>query len=263
MSGLRLGGVSYLNARPLTWALARRAPRWALRYDVPSVCAGLLERGEIDLGLVSSIEYLRSTTYRIVPGVGIGSRGPVASVALYVKGPLDAVRTVAIDTASRTSVALLRVLCARDFGIAPAFVPHRPDLVGMTRTCDAALLIGDPAFEADHAELGLTKLDLGDAWTRLTGLPFIYAAWTGPAGPVTAADVEALQEAQAVGTRSFAAIAREYGGADERVVARAEAYLTDNIRYGLGAEEIEGLQRFLDYAVEVGAAPARRVLEFF
>ena len=94
MPALRLGGVSYLNARPLTWALDRGSDRWKVRYDIPSVCAGLLARGEIDLGLVSSIEYLRSPEYRFVPGVGIGSFGPVASVAMYSRVPTTEIRRV-------------------------------------------------------------------------------------------------------------------------------------------------------------------------
>src|SRR3954462_3208774 len=80
---VRIGAVGYLNARPLTWALDRSPDRWQVRYDVPSVCARLLNDGEVDLGLVSSIEYLRSDAYRFVPGVAIGSRGPVASVAVF------------------------------------------------------------------------------------------------------------------------------------------------------------------------------------
>ena len=263
MNQLRLGGVSYLNARPLTWALDRSGTQWLVRYDVPSVCAELLARGDIDLGLVSSIEYLRSPRYRFVPGVGIWTRGPVISVALYTRVPLGDIRRVAVDTSSRTSVALLRILCVRHFGIEPVFVPHPPDLAAMLADADAALLIGDPAFEADHAGLGAQKFDLGEEWTKMTGLPFVYAAWTGPTGPVTAAHVEALQAAQKEGRRQFPAIAREYGGDDPVTVARAEAYLRDNLRYGLGPDEAAGLQLFLDYAVEVGAAPMRRRLEFF
>ena len=263
MNQLRLGGVSYLNARPLTWALDRGREQWLVRYDVPSVCADLLAAGAIDLGLVSSIEYLRSPRYRFVPGVGIFTRGSVLSVALYTRVGLSEVRQVAVDTSSRTSVALLRILCVRHFGIEPAFVPHPPDLAAMLAVADAALLIGDPAFEADHAALGAQKFDLGEEWTKMTDLPFVYAAWTGPAGPVRAAHVDALQAAQDEGRRQFQAIAREYGGADPVAVARAEAYLRDNLRYGLGPDEAAGLQLFLDYAVEVGAAPTRRRLEFF
>jgi chorismate dehydratase len=257
-----LGAVSYLNARPLTWALDRAPDRWRIRYDVPSKCAALLHAGEIDLGLIPSIEYLQFADYRFVPGVGIGSCGPVASVALYTRGPIDAVRRIALDTSSRTSVALVKVLSRHRFGIDPEFVHHGPDLPAMTRDHDAALLIGDPAFDADHGALGLTKIDLGTEWTRMTGLPFIYAAWTGRAGAVSNSDIEALQDAQAEGVRARDAIAAEYGRGDAARTARAAAYLRDNVKYGLGAREAAGLQLFLDYAAALGIGP-KRTLEFY
>jgi len=259
---LRLGAVSYLNARPLTWSLDED-PRWQIRYDLPSVCAGVLARGEVDLALVSSVEYLRSDDYRMVPGVGIGSRGPVASIGLFTRTPIGEIRTLALDTSSLTSVALIKILCQRRFGIRPAFVSHGPDLAAMMRVTDAALLIGDPALEADHASLGLTKIDLGEEWTAMTGLPFIYAAWTGRAGTASPADVAALQAAQARGIADFDAIAAEYGRGDGARTVRASRYLRDNMRYGLGADEAAGLQLFLDYAADLGVAPKRRRLEFF
>ena len=128
--------------------------------------------------------------------------------------PLRDIRRIALDTSSRTSVALIRVLCRHHFGIAPAFVDHGPDLQPMTRACDAAVLIGDPALEADHAALGLTKIDLGAAWREMTGLPFVYAAWTGRPGAVSAADVEALVAARAEGVAHIQEIAAEYAPGD-------------------------------------------------
>lgn len=260
---VRIGAVGYLNARPLTWALDRDPQRWEIRYDLPSACSALLHAGEVDLGLVPSIDYLQSPDYRLVPGVGIGSRGRIASVALYSRLPIDQIRQIALDTSSRTSVTLIRVLCHHRFGIEPEFVAHGPDLAGMTSRHDAGVLIGDPAFDADHAALGLRKIDLGEEWTAMTGLPFIYAAWTGRAGAVGGADVEALQAAQAAGVRAIDVIAAEYGRGDEGRTARAAAYLRDNVRYGLGPDEAAGLQLFLDYAAELGLAPQRRMLEFF
>ncbi len=142
MTPVRLGAVGYLNARPLVYELERQ-PRFHVRYDVPSECARLLHEGAIDLGLIPSIEYLRGGPYRIVPDIAIASDGPVASVALYTAKPIDAVRSIAMDTSSRTSVALVQVLCARHFKIAPAFVHLGPDAAEMLSRCDAALIIGD------------------------------------------------------------------------------------------------------------------------
>jgi chorismate dehydratase len=185
---VRLGAVSYLNTRPLVYGLENPGTSEArnpgtslsLRFDVPSVCAALLAAGEIDLGLVPSITYAAGD--RAVPGVSIASEGPVASVALYTRKHVRDVRTLALDTSSRTSVALTRILCARRFEIAPSFVPHAPDLSAMLAACDAALLIGDPALFVDHRALGAEKIDLGQTWTDLTGLPFVWAFWVGRSG---------------------------------------------------------------------------------
>jgi chorismate dehydratase len=259
----RIGAVGYLNARPLTWALDRSPDLWEIRYDVPSVCAALLHEGAVDLGLIPSVEYLNAPDYRFVPGVGIGSAGRVASVALYTRTPIGKIRSIALDTSSRTSVALIQVLCRYRFAIEPEFVPHEPDLAAMTARCEAGLLIGDPAFDADHGSLGLNKIDLGEEWTAMTGLPFIYAAWTGRPGAVSPAHVAALQQAQDEGVRSVDAIAAEYGRGDAAIADRASRYLRDNVRYGLGPREAAGLQRFLDYAADLGLAPRRRALAFF
>jgi len=260
---VRIGAVGYLNARPLTWALDASPERWAIRYDFPSVCSSLLHAGQVDLGLVPSIDYLQDPDYRFVPGVGIGSRGPVASVALFSRVPVEQVKSIALDTSSRTSVTLIRVLCRHRFNIAPEFVAHGPDLAAMTTAADAGLLIGDPAFETDHVALGLRKVDLGEEWTAMTGLPFIYAAWTGRSGVITQDDVKALQDAQRVGVQSVDAIAAEYGRGDAPRAARAAGYLRHNVKYGLGSEEAAGLQLFLNYAADLGLAPRRRQLEFF
>jgi len=259
---VRIGAVVYLNARPLTWALDRSPSRWQVRYDVPSVCAELLHAGHVDLGLIPSIEYLHGLSYRLVPGVGIGSRGEITTVALYSRKPMREVRTIALDTSSRTSVALTRVLCDKRFGVVPEFVPHGPDLEAMVERCDAALLIGDPAFDANHEALGLEKIDLGTEWTAMTGLPFIYAAWTGRPDAVRPGDVEALQRAQEEGFGAIDAIAAEYGRGDDHVTRRAARYLRDNVKYSLGPEEASGLQLFLDYAAELGLGPSRKV-EFY
>jgi chorismate dehydratase len=259
---VRIGAVGYLNARPLTWALDRDPGRWAIRYDLPSVCAGLLQSGQVDLGLTPAVEYLHAPDYRFVPGIGIGARGPVASVAIFSKKPIENVRTIALDTSSRTSVALTRVLCHDWFKIAPQFVPHGPSLEAMTAAHDAALLIGDPALEADAAALGLMKIDLGETWLAMTGLPFVFAAWTGRAGAVTGDDVRALQAARDEGLANIEAIAAEYAPNDPAHAARAAAYLRDNVRYGLGPDEAAGLQLFLDRAAALGLAP-RRTVEFF
>src|SRR3954471_13761423 len=108
MRAVRIGAVGYLNARPLVYELDRN-PGFTVRFDLPARCADLLHAGEIDLGLIPSIEFLRSpagpSAYRIVPDLAIGSRGPVASVAIYTTRDMADVRSIALDISSRTSVA--------------------------------------------------------------------------------------------------------------------------------------------------------------
>ncbi len=260
---IRIGAVSYLNARPLTWALHRRPDQWDVRYDLPSACARRLHAGEVDLGLIPSIEYLERPDYRLVPGVGIGSRGAIRSVAIYTRRDIGDVRSIALDTSSRTSVALVKVLCARRFGIRPDFQPHHPSLEAMLASADAALVIGDPALELDPSDYGVGKIDLGSEWTELTGLPFVYAAWTGRPEVLDEAGVQALQAAQAAGVTEAAAIAAEYAQGRPGIQALAESYLRDNVRYAMGPDETAGLQLFLDWAAELGIGPARRAVTFY
>ena len=158
MTRVRLGAVTYLNARPCVVGLDRH-PRFDVRFDLPARCAALLHDGAIDLGLVPSIEYLRgpggADGYRIVPEVAIASFGPVASVALYTTRPISEVESIALDTSSRTSVTLTRVLCARAWHINPTFEHSGPDLPAMLERCDAALIIGDAALFLDPATVRL------------------------------------------------------------------------------------------------------------
>lgn len=263
MSVVRLGAVAYLNARPLVHGLERRADRFALRFDPPSGCAAALRDGAIDLGTIPSIEYLREPGYRLVPGVAIASRGPVASVALYSRKPIAAIRTIAADSGSRTSVALLRVLCARVLGIDPAFEPMAPDADAMLARCDGALIIGDAALFLDHEAAGLHKFDLGEAWTALTGRPFVWAVWAGRDGALAAADVEALQAARDAGVRETDAIAAAYAGDDAWRAEVGRRYLRRNMGYELDADAIAGMREFFRLAVEMGLAPEAGPLRLF
>jgi chorismate dehydratase len=270
---VRLGAVGYLNARPLVYGLDE-APRFDLRYDVPSECARLLHQGAIDVGLIPSIEYLRGGPYRIVPDLAIASRGPVASVAIYTTKPIGDVRSIALDTGSRTSVALVSVLCARLFKIKPAFERRGPDLPAMLEHSDAALIIGDNALLLDHekvqreyrvpsTEYRIEKIDLGEAWSTLTGLPFVYAFWAGPPEALGADDVVALQRARDAGVTQSDAIARRYFPDSIARQAAGAAYLRDNIKYYLGDEERAGLETFYRYAVEAGVVDQAGVPRFY
>lgn len=270
---IRLGAVSYLNARPLVYGLDRRPDRFSVRYDVPSKCAVLLHERQIDLGLIPSIEYLHGPDYRIVPGVAIASDGPVASVALFTTRPSTAIRSIALDSSSRTSAALLRILCAERFDIEPSLVTLEPDLPSMLTRSDAALLIGDAALFADHQALGLEKVDLGAEWKTLTRLPFVWAFWAGRAGVVAPEDTSALVEARDAGVSNAEEVALRYfaenpavaGASDERArrERRGTEYLRENVKYDLGERERAGLQTFYNFAVELKLVPAAQQMRFY
>ena len=262
MRVVRLGAVDYLNARPLVYGLELQSHRFSLRFDVPSKCGALLHEGSIDVGMIPSIEYLRGhQAYRIVPDLGIVSSGPVASVAMFTSKPLNRIRTIAADTSSRTSHGLLQVLCIESFGIDAEFVPMPPDAGEMLRCCDAALLIGDTALFLDHSGRGLTKYDLGETWTELTGLPFVWAFWAGRPGVLSNDDVGELQAARNRGVVASDEIAREYCGPARASLCRA--YLRENIRYGLGEREQEGLRYFYELAVKHDVVEESRALEWY
>lgn len=260
---VRLGAVTYLNARPLVYGLERHAG-FDLRYDIPSECARLLHAHETDLGLIPSIEYLRGPVpYSIVPGPAVVSRGPVASVAIYTRRDPRDIRTIAMDTSSRTSVALATVILRQQFKTAAEPVPMAPDLETMLDKADAALIIGDVALLVDHAAAGARKIDLGEEWTAMTGLPFVYACWTGWPGAVSRDDVTTLQRARDEGVAQSNAVAAAYYPDDTPRQAMARRYLRDNIQYFLGSEELEGLRAFYRYAADLGLVVFDGNLRFY
>jgi chorismate dehydratase len=261
---LRLGVVSYLNAEPLVYGLEGEA-HFRLERDLPSRVAEKLHRGESDLGMIPSIEYAFGD-YAIVPGLAIGSRGPVRSVNLYHRRPLAQVRRVALDTSSRTSVALTKVLLHETLGQHPEYVAHGPSLPEMLELADAALVIGDPAL---YLDTDIPRLDLGEEWQARTGLPFVYAFWAGRPGILGAEDVERLQRALREGLAAVDHIAAAYAASGSEPGARPggregrnASYLRSNVLYSLGDDEQRGLREFYRRAFALGLIPRLPELRF-
>jgi predicted solute-binding protein len=253
---VRLGAVSYLNAAPHVHGL-EGDPGFVLERDLPSRVAARLHAAGVDLGIIPSIEYALGS-YAIVPGIAVGSRGRVRSVSLFHGGSLEAVRRVALDTSSRTSVALVKILLRERLGRDPEYVAMGPSLPEMLRAADAALVIGDPALDQE----GSTHLDLGEEWTRLTGLPFVFAFWAGRPGAIAPAGVRRLQQALREGLASLATIAERQAGGDPLRAARYESYLRESIVCRLGEEEQAGLREFYRRAHCLGLIPAVPELRF-
>lgn len=231
---LRLGAVPYLNAKPLVAPLRGR-PGLDLAFDLPSRLGEALRGGGLDLGLLPAFDILAHPGTRAVDGVAIGSDGPVRSVLLYCRVPPARIRSLAPDPASLSSNALARILLAEAYGLSPAGAAPAE--------ADARILIGDAALRGLPGAWE-EVLDLGGAWQRLTGLPFVYALWAARPGALPAGAAERLREAGREGTSNMEALARAEAGAAGIPPEAAAAYLREAIRYGLGERERQGLAAF-------------------
>ncbi len=253
MPKLRAAAVSFLNARPLTAALAA-SKRIELVLAEPSMCAAMLERGEVDMAL-QPVGALAGKDYEIVPGIAIGSDGPVTTVILAGEQSPVVWDEVFLDTASRTSQILAKIVLA-ERGIHPRFTPMpAADGLAAARGTKGALVIGDRAFDVSANQL----LDLGREWTHLTRLPMVFALWAARPGALAPEDVaeiaRAAREGLGMRTELAQAFAREKGGDPERY----RRYLTHRIRYGLGPYELQGLETFLSRAAHLGFVPETRL----
>jgi cyclic dehypoxanthinyl futalosine synthase len=253
MTKIRAAAVSFLNARPLTAALAG-SERLELVLAEPSMCATLLERGEVEVALLP-VGALMGKDYEIVPGVAIGSDGPVSTVILAGEQSPVVWDEVFLDTASRTSQILAKIVLA-ERGIHPKFTPMpAADGLAAARGTKGALVIGDRGFDvkANHV------LDLGREWTQQSGLPMVYALWAARPGVLTPEDVaeitRAAREGLGLRTELAQAFAREKGGDPEKY----RRYLTQRIRYGLGPYELQGLEAFVARAAQLGFAAATKL----
>ncbi|WP_193318141.1 MULTISPECIES: menaquinone biosynthetic enzyme MqnA/MqnD family protein [Streptomyces] len=181
----RVGHIQFLNCLPLYWGLARTGSLLDLELakDTPERLGERLVAGELDLGPVSLMDYLRHAD-ELVPlsDIAVGCDGPVMSCVIVSQVPLDRLdgARVALGSTSRTSVRLARLLLSDAYGVAPDYYTCPPDLGLMMREADAGVLIGDAALRAslhDAPRLGLEVHDLGAMWHAWTGLPFVFAVW--------------------------------------------------------------------------------------
>jgi len=258
---LRVGGIDYLNSRPLLEGLPETLGNDAEIVNcVPSELARRLRAGDLDIALVPVVEYFTGPPeYRIVPRLSIASYGAVESIRLFYQVPLLAAERVGLDTASLTSCALVRLLFCEKWAAGrpqPSYLPISREqglsaLSGGPPALDAVLLIGDLALQASSSPPSWQALDLGTEWTRRTGLPFVYALWVyrGPPVPGLAA---LFQRAFERGRARIDAIVERGPLPEGMSVPAARHYLERVIRYDLGPAEIEGLLAFRDRAHELG-----------
>jgi chorismate dehydratase len=259
---VRVGAVSFLNARPLIYRLAELAPQAELVMDVPSRLADSLACGRLDVALIPSIEYFRSGRYAIVPQIAIAAHGPVWSVRLYCRRPVRQVRSVALDEGSRASVALVKVLFAKHWGVWPEWRPLPLGLPAAEADADAVLLIGDRAM-SEPLEGAVEWYDLGEVWLELTGLPFVFAMWVTDRSADLGGLDRALLAARDAGLAAVDQIAAESARRLGISVADAVRYLTQHIHYELGERELEGLRLFRRWAAELELIATEVSLVFY
>ena len=223
------------------------------RFDLPADCAQALGAGEAAIGLVPCAE-LDRLGLDYLPDLGIACEGAVRSILLISRVPYGGIRTLAVDSGSRSSVALSRILLAERYGCRPQFIPMKPELEEMLAVCDAALIIGDPALRIEPDGLPYQTLDLGAEWVAWSGLPMVFAVWAGKSGHLTADVARAFADSCDWGRNHMdeivAAAAAERGFAPD--VARD--YLTRHIVYELGPRHREGLELFRKLARAIPAA---------
>lgn len=248
------GSVPYVNARPLVSYFEHLGDVSPVKllYTVPSQLPALLDSGTCHVAMASSFEALRTTGRKIADAGCVGTVGEVQSVRLFSKVPFEAIRTLALDASSLTSVHLGRILLAERYGAEPDTVDMQPDLQAMLDSNDACLIIGDKGMLADGT--GLHVMDLGTEWRDLTGLPFVWAAWIGSDG-LTEELSTLLARAQEWGEKHM-----------DEVVGKTQAqvrwpgdscrdYLTRIMSYRLTDDHLAGLREFHRYLLKFGFVP--------
>jgi chorismate dehydratase len=252
---LRIGGVSYLNSRPLIEGLARLAPAVDLQMDLPSRLADRLACGQLDAALVPSIEYFRHPGYVVVSDACVACDGPVRSVKLYGRVPVERIESLALDEGSRTSAALARILLAERFGRRPRIEPLAIGWSMDQSGADAVMLVGDRGMLPPAGSFEFVW-DLGQEWRRWSGLPFVFAMWVARAECDLDELARVLSAARDEGCGRLAEIA--HGEAPRVGLPEGEclAYFRENLRFRMGAREQEGLARFYGLAERHGMAPA-------
>jgi chorismate dehydratase len=251
MPRYRIGAVSYLNSKPLIYGLQERAD-CDLVLDLPSRLADGLLEGRFDAALVPIVTLFDHPELMIVSDACIACRGPVWSVKLCSRVPMDQIKSLSLDEGSRTSAILARILLQRRFGLLPACESLSIDADWTRPSTDAVVVIGDRAIR--HTAQFPAVWDLGEEWTCEFGLPFVFAAWAAWPSSGWNGLSEMLSAARDAGILQLEAIAETSSRQLEICRDRCLSYLRDNLHFQLGDAERQGIERFYRLAVEAELA---------
>lgn len=249
---VRVGCVPYLCSKVLIHTLGAEGPGHRLTLDVPSRLIQQLRDGQLDVALVSSIEFFRRKDYLIIPDISINTRLEAWSIRLFYKEDITKVRRVGLDPASNCSNALLKILLAKRFALKPEYVELAPgqDPMG-DPSLDAFLKIGDPALTFQGP---LKTMDLGDQWWQFARLPFVFAVWLARKGTDLKGVDKKLFMAKREGLRRVDEIVRQHALPLGLTEKKAAEYITRILGYDLSNIELGGFQTFYRYAIQMGLA---------
>lgn len=268
----RLGRISYLNVLPIYYAMESLFGEngFHLQRGTPAELNAAMQRGEVDLGSISAMEYGRHyQDYLLLPDLSISSRGPVGSVLLFSRAPFGELdgRTIRVSAASASGAALVKVLMAKLFHVKPTY-QSGPLARGPMAEADAVLAIGDEALCMRQAKAMPFELDLGEAWQELTGLPFVFGVWAvrrafAEAQPQATGSLHRLLlRSKSWGLAALPELSRlaamSFGMTPEQVLAYFH-----QLDYALGPEHERGLNTFFQYSATLGELEAAPSLEYF
>jgi chorismate dehydratase len=290
MRKLRVSIVEFLNTAPLVWGFTDGPleGRYDLSFTVPSLCADALRTGQADIAIIPAIEYQRMNGMVVLPEIAIAAQNEVRSLLVVSRKPIHFVKRLALDTNSRSTVALTKLLCRGHWGIEPEFIDSPPDPEGMLAKADAALLIGDPALrvrlkvdaltakqpaghgccggdESEHPVQGVDMLfvyDVVQQWREMTGKPSVLAVWAGRRDVVTPEVVADFLASRAYGLANIGDIAEGAALKLDLPPNPLERYLRESIDFHLHAENIAALEYYYERCAEAGLIPAARPIEF-
>ncbi len=246
-----LGAPPFLNCRPLIYGIEKE-----VKLAVPSRLTALFQKRQLEVVLMPVVEFFRNPRALLLPEMAIASNGPVHSVRFFYKNKPEEVKKVALDSASKTSEMLLRLILKEKYGLTPDFSPTSVKIDFLNSVYDGILVIGDPALEMVDQ---FPSLDLGGVWKEMTGLPFVYACWMMDKDQDGRKVFEKLTRAKERGLQNLAQIAEEN---ELLSAADAQNYLSQYIRFDLGEKEREGIETFQKLLVKNGLMETHRELHF-
>lgn len=244
---LRIGSVSYLNARPLIHGL-EEGERLELMLDVPSRLLDGLRQGRFDVALLPVIDYQRMEGLRLIPAGGIGCDGPTLTVRIFSRVPIEGIESLACDTDSHTSVALARIILAEKYGIRPEFIDLNKSEGEKNH---AQLLIGDKVV-CEEPQGYPHQLDLGYAWKEMTGLPFVFAAWMARGGVELDDLPERLERSKWAGLAHLDEIIAKHAVPRGWPAGLALEYLARFLKFDIGPPQLEAMRYFYQLLAKHG-----------